>query len=938
MSTPDIVAGLVGALVDVVEPLVDATTSVEAFEAFLLRLGWLRPDNQGYFTEVQGILDLSSELQAALDVVDELTGSDDLSEEELSNALNLGIAVIQKVQALTQFSPSATLPFPLNQSSFWSILADDLIGDLFGSYLQDRFPGVFALLLVLGIIEEQTFPADVANGRAGYTRLRVFWDRLPTLVSDPRQLVVNTYGWGGTFNHQLLLANVQRGVQELGPPIDRQPAFDPALANYYAPTNPALATIQQLKIPFFRDLITSVGAYAEMGLVTFPIPASGDINGGPVGVVITPYIHGSATATIALGSTLALTLSGGLELSGFSGIEIRPGDFGITLGTASGTLDVKAALTNRPSDPIVILGKVDSDHLLVSDLSVSLEVRGDPSAPEVVLALRTSGLELLFDPGSGDGFIQTLLGSDPIKAQADGGVVWSSKSGLTFEGTGTLKIDRSLRKTIGPFTLLGFSVEIQGGSDLELDVAVSGSGTLGPVTVTVQDIGGRLLLEPSAAGTPATQSFGNLNVDYGFKAPTGVGLSVDAGSVHGGGFISFDPAAGRYFGALQLSIYDIAVNAFGLIETKVPSVGYSFVIVISAQFTPIQLGFGFTLNGVGGIVGINRAIDTNALASLVRAGQSEELLFPKNVVADAPTIVRDLTTVFPATQGKYVFGPLGKLGWGTPTLITGEIGVILEYPALVVVILGEVKCLLPKPDAALVKLNLSDRRRARLPEQDVRDGRGPARLGHQWVPGVGADGDAGQLGEPAELRLLDRRFSPRVHAAAQLPQAAADDAGPRQPRGGQDQRERILCGHLEHRAGGRLGHAARGGQRHHARRLRQREGAVRVPAVLVRGGHRRQREDLVPRLRAERPPVGPARRTVPLAHQGRGLRQHHLVGRLPGVRCHLRGQPAGHAAGDRSVGRRRRRPIRPPPSSVCRRRSRIRATGRGRSFRARSAR
>ena len=707
MSTPDIVAGLIGALVDVVEPLVDATTSVEAFEAFLLRLGWLRPDNQGYFTEVQGILDLSSELQAALDVVDELTGSDDLSEEELSNALNLGIAVIQKVQALAQFSPSATLPFPLNQSSFWSILADDLIGDLFGSYLQDRFPGVFALLLVLGIIEEQTFPADVANGRAGYTRLRVFWDRLPTLVSDPRQLVVNTYGWGGSFNHQLLLANVQRGVQELGPPIDRQPAFDPALANYYAPTNPALPTIQQLKIPFFRDLITSVGAYAEMGLVTFPIPASGDINGGPVGVVITPYIHGSATATIALGSTLALTLSGGLELSGFSGIEIRPGDFGITLGTASGALDVKAALTNSPSDPIVILGKVDSDHLLVSDVSLSLEVRGDPSAPEVVLALRTSGLELLFDPGSGDGFIQTLLGSDPIKAQADGGVVWSSKSGLTFEGTGTLKIDRSVRKTIGPFTLLGFSIEIQGGSDLELDVAVSGSGTLGPVTVTVQDIGGRLLLEPSAAGTPATQSFGNLNVDYGFKAPTGVGLSVDAGSVHGGGFISLDPAAGRYFGALQLSIYDIAVNAIGLIDTKVPNVDFSFVIVISAQFTPIQLGFGFTLNGVGGIVGINRAIDTNALASLVRAGQSEELLFPKNVVADAPTIVRDLTTVFPATQGKYVFGPLGKLGWGTPTLITGEIGVILEYPALVVVILGEVKCLLPKPDAALVKLNLS---------------------------------------------------------------------------------------------------------------------------------------------------------------------------------------------------------------------------------------
>src|SRR6185437_13902759 len=181
-----------------------------------------------------------------------------------------------------------------------------------------------------------------------------------------------------------------------------------------------------------------------------------------------------------------------------------------------------------------------------------------------------------------------------------------------------------------------------------------------------------------------------------------------AGSVHGGGFISFDQANSRYFGALQLSVYDIAVTAFGLIETTLPTgPGYSFVLIISAQFTPIQLGFGFTLIGVGGMIGINRGIDTNALASLVRAGQSEDLLFPKSVISDAPTIVRDLTTVFPPTQGQYVFGPMGKLGWGTPTLITGEIGIILEYTALVVVLLGEVKCILPKPEQALVKLNLS---------------------------------------------------------------------------------------------------------------------------------------------------------------------------------------------------------------------------------------
>ena len=183
--------------------------------------------------------------------------------------------------------------------------------------------------------------------------------------------------------------------------------------------------------------------------------------------------------------------------------------------------------------------------------------------------------------------------------------------------------------------------------------------SLGPVDASIENIG------VSSKLRFVSGNLGRMDLSAQFLAPSGVGLAIDSGSVHGGGFISFDPTAGRYFGALQLSIYDIAVNAFGLIDTKVPGVDYSFVVVISAQFTPIQLGFGFTLNGVGGLVGINRSIDTAALASLVRAGQSEELLFPKNVVADAPTIVRDPTTVFPATQGQYVRA--WEAGWGTPT-------------------------------------------------------------------------------------------------------------------------------------------------------------------------------------------------------------------------------------------------------------------------------
>src|SRR4029078_9274709 len=104
----------------------------------------------------------------------------------------------------------------------------------------------------------------------------------------------------------------------------------------------------------------------------------------------------------------------------------------------------------------------------------------------------------------------------------------------------------------------------------------------------------------------------------GFKPPTGAGISLNAGPISGGGFLSIKD--GRYAGALELKIYSVAVKAFGVIDTKLPdgSAGFSFVIVISAEFTPIQLGLGFTLLGVGGLIGINRRVDGKALEAAVR--------------------------------------------------------------------------------------------------------------------------------------------------------------------------------------------------------------------------------------------------------------------------------------------------------------------------------
>src|SRR5262249_10034909 len=149
-----------------------------------------------------------------------------------------------------------------------------------------------------------------------------------------------------------------------------------------------------------------------------------------------------------------------------------------------------------------------------------------------------------------------------------------------------------------------------------------------PVAVTVQGVGAAARIDFPGDGK------GNLGlVDFGveFENPTGVGIAIDAGPVSGGGFISFKD--GRYAGALELRVYEIAVKACAVLDTKLRDgrKGFSFVIVIAAESQPIQRGLGFTLNGVGGLLGINRTVSEEALEKALQSGRLADVLFPQDL-------------------------------------------------------------------------------------------------------------------------------------------------------------------------------------------------------------------------------------------------------------------------------------------------------------------
>jgi hypothetical protein len=100
-------------------------------------------------------------------------------------------------------------------------------------------------------------------------------------------------------------------------------------------------------------------------------------------------------------------------------------------------------------------------------------------------------------------------------------------------------------------------------------------------------------------------------------------------------------------------------------------------------------------------------VATDVLRQGVRAGVLNHIMFPKDPVKNAPQIIADLRSIFPPAQNRFVFGPFLKLGWGTPSLITGNLGVILDLPDPVrIIILGQLKVALPVPELPLVSLNL----------------------------------------------------------------------------------------------------------------------------------------------------------------------------------------------------------------------------------------
>ncbi|MCB0386171.1 MAG: hypothetical protein KDD43_12330, partial [Bdellovibrionales bacterium] len=353
--------------------------------------------------------------------------------------------------------------------------------------------------------------------------------------------------------------------------------------------------------------------------------------------------------------------------------------------------------------PTFLLGSSEDSRLEIGSFKAGGEISGDSHRHCFGFEVKVPQVLLVIKTGGGDGFVKKVLPPDGLQSEFQAGIGWSSLNGFYFKGSASLVVNLSLHKTFGPVTLhsVYIGVGIGEGEALTIRIAMSGNVSLGPVSVTLERIG-------IQAGVDFPKEGGNLGpLQFNppdFLGPRGLGLTVKAAGVTGGGYLSFDKANHLYSGALQLQFAKVGLDAIGFITTGGPD-GFSLVININTKFTPpVQLSFGFMLVAVGGLIAINRSMSVEALQAGMLDGTLDSLLFPRNPVAQAPRIIQDLQRVLPAQDGRYVVGPMLRLTWGAKSLVKIDLGLFFELPnPLRMLLAGQLDVAVPHEDKALIK-------------------------------------------------------------------------------------------------------------------------------------------------------------------------------------------------------------------------------------------
>jgi hypothetical protein len=308
-------------------------------------------------------------------------------------------------------------------------------------------------------------------------------------------------------------------------------------------------------------------------------------------------------------------------------------------------------------------GVTDSLDHLVHDLAA---VAANPAAAELALGTAAQAL-------------RNASAAEVEDALAD----WHAAIGTVAGAAGGSPQDLVLRALgLPPLPAIADGVpEAILGADAKLLGGWQPGASLGPLVVRASH----------SAVTTAITAAGDEGkvVLVGLLKASGVTGAIDLGPGKlTGGLVVDDDHKGAT-GNLGFNAGAISAGALGRLATG--DQGVSFVAILGARFMPgIQVGFGFEVSGIGGVVGVNVGVDADELRRRLADGTAVALFFPADTSAAAQLLpaVRD---VFKPRAGSVVAGPSFELTWlqvAGASMLRLSLVLLLELPRARLLILG----------------------------------------------------------------------------------------------------------------------------------------------------------------------------------------------------------------------------------------------------------
>lgn len=307
---------------------------------------------------------------------------------------------------------------------------------------------------------------------------------------------------------------------------------------------------------------------------------------------------------------------------------------------------------------------------------------------------------------SANSFFKMFLKDDPTM-KISTSLLYDMQNGLKIDGGAKFHLDFDISKLeIGPVKFDKLSVDLGNLSgsfgDLGMTLGSTFALDFSCLTMSFENLGISFdinFLKPDG-------SLGDYDFSGSFKFPDGIGISIETPVVKGAGLISYDKSEGTLFSALSLEV--LKKFTVGCIVDADLGVKdghcFSLVALISTSFSPgIPLGMGFSLNGVGGCLGLNRKYDADAVSGGVRSGVFGSVFFVDNVMNHLTEMKTAVKQFFPEKKKQFFLGVLCKICF--EPVVTCEFGLLIQAPnPMSIGIVGALKVRVG--DTNLIKINV----------------------------------------------------------------------------------------------------------------------------------------------------------------------------------------------------------------------------------------